>query len=190
MPTEVLVMCTGCGRPQPARKGPCVACGVALPDAPVPSASAPEQPFLSLEWRGGRTLVGVDRRLTYRADTASSPLVVELGNLRSVTLGRRFLLEALAVVPLAIVLALLLPSMRPVAAAASGLALLVAVLWRRYFLVLGWAHGGGIRWPLGTARLGSARALRIDTAWASAAPALASRGVSVQEAPGTLGPRA
>jgi hypothetical protein len=190
VPTEVLVMCTGCGRPQPARRGPCVACGKLLPDAPMPASPAPEVPFLSLEWGGGRVLTGVDRRLTYRPDSATAPVIVELGNLRDITLGRRLFLEALAVVPLAVVLAFLVPSLRPVTAGLTGLALLVAVLWRRYFLVLRWLNGGSVRWPLGTARLGSAKAQRIDGAWSSAAPILAGRGVAVREGTGAPGPRA
>jgi hypothetical protein len=156
----------------------------------MPANHAPEAPFLSLEWSGGRTLTGVDRRLTYRPDAATAPVVVELGNLQDITLGRRLFLEALAVVPLAAVLAVLVPSLRPVMAALSGLAVLTAVLWRRYFLVLRWSSGGSIRWPLGTARLGSERAQRIDGAWSSAAPILASRGVAVREGTAAPGPRA
>ena len=182
-------MCTGCGRPQAARSGPCVACGVPLPDAPRPANPAPEVPFLALEW-GGRVLRGEDRRLTYRADAATAPVVVELGNLRDITLGRRLFLEALAIVPLAAVLSVLVPSMRPVAAGLSGLALLVALLWRRYFLDLRWLDGKSSRWPLGTARLGSGQAQRIDGAWTAAAPVLASCGVSVREGTGPYGPRA
>jgi hypothetical protein len=182
-------MCTGCGRPQTARSGPCVACGAPLPDAPRPANPAPEVPFLALEW-GGRMLRGEARRLTYRADAATAPVIVELGNLRDVTLGRRLFVEALAVVPLALVLGVLVPSLRPVALGLSGLAVLVALLWRRYFLVLRWLDGASSRWPLGTARLGSGKARRIDGAWTSATPVLASRGVSVHEGTGLPGPRA
>ena len=189
MPTEVLVMCTGCGRPQPARSGPCVACGRLLPDAPLPGGSAPEAPFLSLEW-GGRLIRGEDRRLTYRADAATPPVVVELGNLRDVTLGRRLFLEALAVVPLAVVVAVLVPSLRPVMAALGLLALLVALLWRRYYLVVRWLDGRHMRWPLGTARVGSGKARHIDEAWTAAAPVLAARGVAVGEGTGVPGPGA
>jgi hypothetical protein len=156
----------------------------------MPANPAPEVPFLSLEWGGGRILTGADRRLTFRADSAAAPVIVELGNLQDITLGRRLLFEALAIVPLAVVLAVLVPSLRPVMAALMGLALLAAVLWRRYFLLLRWHNGGSVRWPLGTARLGSDRAQRIDGAWSSAAPILAARGIAVREATGTLGPRA
>ncbi len=183
-------MCTGCGRPQPARKGLCVACGAVLPDAPLPAPQAPEAPFLLLEWRGGRMVTGAERRLTYRADVSAPALTVDLSNLQTVTLGRRLFLEALAILPLASVVALLLPEVRPVAAALSGLALLTAALWRRYILLLRRGDGGHLRWPLGTARIGSERARSIDAAWSSAAVTLASRGVSVRDAPGVLGPRA
>lgn len=182
-------MCSGCGRGQPARSGHCAVCGALLPDAPLPANVAPEVPFLALEW-GGRVLRGEDRRLTYRADAVTAPVVVELSNLRDIALGRRLFLEALAIVPLALVLGVLVPSLRPVALGLSALAVLVAVLWRRYFLVLRWLDGKSSRWPLGTARVGSGSAQRIDGAWTSAAPVLASRGVSVREATGAVGPRA
>lgn len=180
MPTEVLVMCTGCGRPQAARSGPCVACGALLPEAPMPAAPAHAAPFLSLEW-GGRLVRGEDRRLTYRADAATPPVVVELSHLRDVTLGRRLFVEALAVVPLAAVVSVLVPSVRPVAVALGFLAVLVALVWRRYYLVVRWLNGGRMRWPLGTARVFSGKARHIDEAWTAAAPALATRGVAVRE---------
>jgi hypothetical protein len=135
-------------------------------------------------------LTGVDRRLTYRPDAATAPVIVELSNLQDITFGRRFLLEALAVVPLSAVLAILAPALRPVTTALSLLAVIVAVLWRRYFLVLRWRNGESSRWPLGTARIGSQRAQRIDGAWSSAAPLLATRGVGVRDGTGASGPRA
>jgi hypothetical protein len=157
-----------------------VACGALLPDAPLPASPAPEAPFLALEW-GGRMLRGEDRRLTYRADAATAPIVVELGNLRDITLGRRLFIEALAIMPLAAVLAVLVPSLRPVTTALGFLALLVTLLWRRYFLVVRWLNGGSMRWPLGTALVGSRKARRIDEAWSSAAAALAARGATVRD---------
>jgi len=173
-------MCPGCGRGQPARSGPCVVCGAMLPDAPRPANPAPEVPFLALEW-GGRVLRGEDRRLTYRADAATPPVVVELGNLRDITMGRRFFVEALAVIPLSAVLSILVPSLRPVTVAVGFLALGVTFLWRRYYLVLRWLNGGRVRWPLGTARFGSEKARHIDGAWTSAATVLATRGVPVRD---------
>lgn len=189
MPTEVLVMCTRCGRPQAARKGPCMVCGEPLPDAPVAGEKPSEAPFLLIEG-GGRTIAGIDRRLTYHADASSPPVVVELGSLQGVAFGRRLMLEALALVPIAITLALLFPFLRPLAAVLSVLGLLGAVLWRRYFLVLKPREGRLLQWPLGVVRLGSDRARLIDASWTSGAQALASRGVAVQEGPGTLGPGA
>jgi hypothetical protein len=167
-----------------------VACGEVLPDAPLPAASASGASFFSLEGTGGRAVTGVDRRLTYRVDASSTPTVMELGKLQSVALGRRLFLEALSIVPLALVLGFLAPSLRPVAAVLSGGGLLVAVLWRRYFLVLKTRDGESLQWPLGLARLGSQRARRLDASWSSAARALASGGVSVQDTPGPLGPGA
>jgi len=182
-------MCTRCGRPQAARKGPCVACGELLPDAPQPAVPAPEAPFLLLEG-GGHAVAGVDRRLTYQADASAAPVAIELGKVRSVALARRLFLEALVLVPIALVLALIAPSLRPVAAVLSGLGLLGALLWRRYFLMVMALDGGRLRWPLGLVRLGSGRARLLDASWTSAAQALASRGVAVQEGPGALGPGA
>jgi hypothetical protein len=164
-------------------------CGELLPDAPVAGGKPAEAPFLLIEG-GGRTIAGIDRRLTYHADASSPPMVVELGNLQGVAFGRRFMLEALALVPVAIALALLFPFLRPVAAVLSVLGLLGAMLWRRYFLVLKPREGRLLQWPLGVVRLGSDRARLIDASWTSGAQALASRGVSVQEGPGVLGPGA
>jgi hypothetical protein len=182
-------MCTGCGRPQPARSGPCVVCGRQLPDAPLPASPAPQAPFLSLEWGGGRVLTGTARQLAFRPDASSAPVVVELGNLESLTFGRRFFFEALAIIPVAAVLGILVPSSRLVTTALGFLALLVALLWRRYFLALRWLNGDSTRWPLGTARVGSRRARHIDEAWSSAAPSLATQGVTVRET-GPFVPRA
>jgi len=188
VPTEVLVMCTRCRRPQPAREGPCVACGETLPEAPLPAGAAPQAPFLLMEG-GGHAISGVDRRLTYHAEASAAPVVVELGKLQGVALGRRLFVESLALVPIALVLALVVPSLRPVAAVLSGLGLLGAVLWRRYFLVVK-AGGERLQWPLGLVRLGSDRARLLDASWTAAAQALVSRGVAVRDGPGALGPSA
>ncbi len=182
-------MCTRCGRPQAARKGPCMLCGEALPDAPVAGTRAPEAPFLLIEG-GGRTIAGIDRRLTYHADASAPPVVVELGNLQAVAFGRRLVLEALALVPLAIALVLLFPFLRLVGGVLAGLGVLGALMWRRYYLVLQKREGGILRWPLGLVRSGSDRARLIDASWTSGAQALASRGVAVREGPGALGPSA
>jgi hypothetical protein len=188
VPTEVLVMCTRCGRPQAARAGSCVACGAALPEAPLPASPAPEAPFFQLEWGRGRTLSGVERRLAYRESASASPVLIELGNLQGVALGRRRLLELLLLLPLAAGLALLAPSLWLVAVALAGLDLLAVTLLRQYVLVLKTRDGGFIRWPLGVAHLGSEQARRLDGAWSAAAHALAARGVSVHDEPRALGP--
>lgn len=182
-------MCTRCGRPQAARKGPCMVCGEALPDAPVAGARAPEAPFLLIEG-GGRTIAGIGQRLTYHADASSPPVVIELAHLQAVALGRRLMLEILALVPLAIALEWLFPFLLPVAAVLMGLGLLGSLMWRRYYLVLKPLDGAMLRWPLGIVRLGSYRARLIDAAWTSGAQALASRGVAAGEGPGVPGPGA
>jgi hypothetical protein len=139
---------------------------------------------------GGRSIAGLDRRLTYLADPSLAPIAVELSHLQGVALGRRLLLEALALVPLALVLALAVPLLRPVAAVLAGLGLLVAALWRRYFLVVKTRDGGSQQWPLGLLRLGSERARLLDASWSSAAQALALRGVAVKDVPDVLDPGA
>jgi hypothetical protein len=155
----------------------------------MPAGSAPQAPFLLMEG-GGHAISGVDGRLTYHADASAPPVVVELGKLQGVALGRRLFVEALALVPLALVLALIAPSLMPVAAVLSGLGLLGAVLWRRYFLEVKQAGGERLQWPLGLVRLGSDRARLLDASWTAAAQALASRGVAVRDGPGALGPSA
>lgn len=189
MPAEVLVMCTKCRRPQPARQGPCVVCGEPLPEAPLPGGASPDAPFLLLE-AGGRTIAGKDRRLTYQARASAAPVAVELDSVRSVALGRRLFVEALGLVLGAFVLALVDSSMRPVAAGLSGLGVLGTLLLRRYSLLVVASEGGHLRWPLGVVRLGSKEAQRLEAAWTSGADALASRGVAVQEGSGGLGPGA
>ncbi|WP_075011201.1 hypothetical protein [Stigmatella aurantiaca] len=189
MPTEVLVMCTGCGQPQEAGDGRCVACGAALPEAPRPANPASEEPFFLLEL-GGRVVAGGGRRLTYRADATVTPTVVELGRLRAVRFGRRFFLEPLAIVPLVLVLTLLEPSVRPVTTALSALGVLLALLWRQSFVVLEFLDGKQVRWTLGTALIGSARARRIDEACAAALRGLVARGVASEDQRGGLWRRA
>ena len=183
-------MCTRCGRPQPARTGNCVACGEVLPDAPVPGASSPDAPFLLMEGSGGRSVTAMGRKLAYRAGASAEPVVLELGNLQSVTLVRRMFLEALVLVPVAIALTLIAPVMRPVGAVLSGLGLLVALLWRRYALVLKTSDGGRLHWSLGMAWLFSQQRRGLDSAWNSGAQSLASRGVSVRDGLGPAGPGA
>lgn len=165
MPTEVLVMCEGCGRPQPARPGPCVACGAALPEAPLPAPAAPKPPFLDLDLGGGRTLSGAEGRLTYRAETSAPPVVVELRNLQDAPLRHRPLFEALVpavalAAPCAVVHAL-----RPLAAVFLFLGVVAAACWRRYALELQPVGGVPLRWSLGGVRRGSSREASLLAAW-------------------------
>jgi hypothetical protein len=182
-------MCPGCGHPQEAGDGRCVACGAALPEAPRPANPAAEEPFFLLEL-GGRSVAGGGRRLMYRADATVPPTVVELGRLRSVVFGRRFFLEPLALVPLALVLTLLVPSVRPFTTALSVLGLLGALLCRQSFVVLEFLDGKQTRWTLGTAFIGSSRARRIDAACAAALRGLGARGVAAEDRRGGLWRRA
>jgi hypothetical protein len=156
-----------------------VACGELLPDAPLPAAS--QAPFLRLEGSGGRSVTGLERKLTYRVGVLSAPVVVELGGLQSVALVRRAFLEALVLVLVALVLTLVAPSLRSVAAGLAGLGVLGAGLWRRYTLGLRTLEGGSLQWSLGLVWLGSRRTHELEKAWSSAAQALASRGVTVQD---------
>jgi hypothetical protein len=86
VPTEVLVMCTRCGRPQPAHPGNCVACGELLPAAPLPAAS--QAPFFRLEGSGGRSITGAGRKLTYLSSPHAVPVTLELRELELVGLVR------------------------------------------------------------------------------------------------------
>lgn len=189
MPAEVLVMCTKCRRPQPARRGPCVVCGETLPDAPMPGGAPPGAPFLLLE-AGGHTIAWRDQRLTYQSRASAAPVAVELDQVRGVSLGRRLFVEALGLVLVALVLALLVPSLTPVAVGLSGLGVLGALLWRRYSLLVVAVDGGRLRWTLGVVRLGSEKARLLEAAWTAGAEALAARGVAVREGSGGLGPGA
>ncbi|WP_375772646.1 hypothetical protein NR798_17725 [Archangium gephyra] len=186
MPTEVLVMCKRCGRPQQAGAGlRCAACGGELPDAPLPSAvgaSSPER-FLSAELPGGRVLVGEGNRLSYRPGAFATPFLLELPSLRRLSLVSRPLYEALVLSAGAIVL---LPFV-----AQQGVRVLLALLalagvalvrsGRRYTLVLESTGQVETRWVLGTVRRGSSVEQRLRSAWLTLADAVRSRGVKVNE---------
>ncbi len=159
-------MCKGCGRPQPAAPGHCVACGAVLPDAPMPGPVAPAAPFLDVDLGGGRHLSGVDGRVTFRPGAVAVPLVVELGNLQDVTLKHRPLYEALALAVLVAVGLLFVPALRPLALLPVPLlGLAVAVSWRHYALELVLSGAPVSRWGLGLVRRGSAREERLFTAF-------------------------
>ncbi|WP_224370833.1 hypothetical protein [Hyalangium versicolor] len=182
MPTEVLVMCTRCGRPQPARPGNCMACGEALPDAPLPGGT--EAPFLQLEGTWGRSVIGVDRKLKYLLGPSATPFVVELSNVRSAALVRSSPWWVLGLVLGAIVLGFVVPSLRWMAGTLAVLGVLAVGLLQRYSLRLLMIDGRKLRWVLGWSWLGSQRLGTVEHAWSSGAQALASRGVSVTDGSG------
>jgi hypothetical protein len=162
VPTEVLVMCKGCGRPQQAAQRSCPACGALLPDAPLPAPSAPEPPFLDVDLGGGRHLSGSDGRLTFRGDAVAAPVLVELGNLQDVALKHRPLHEAFGLAVAVAVALFFVPALRPLALIPVPLVgLALAAAWRRYTLVLTVSGSPPIRWALGLVRRGSAREERL-----------------------------
>lgn len=165
-----------------------MACGEELPDAPFPAG--PAVPFLRIEGGGGRSVTGMDWKLRYLSGASSESVVAELDKLQSVVLIHRSFLEALVLVLAAVPLALVAPGARPVAALLLGLGLLGTFLGRRYSLVLKLREGGSLLWPLGLLWLGSRRLRELESAWSSAAQALASRGVTVQDASRAPGPGA
>ncbi len=158
-------MCNGCGRPQPATPGHCVACGAVLPDAPRPAPAAPPPPFLDVDLGGGRHLSGVDGRLSFRPGITPA-IVVELGNVQDVALKHRPLYEALVG---AVLLALVLyrfPVLRPLALIPVPLlGLAIAATWRHYALALVLSGAPPARWGLGLVRRGSAREERVQGAF-------------------------
>ncbi len=158
-------MCGGCGRPQPARPGPCVACGAALPEAPLPGPSAPRPPFLDLDLGGGRTLSGTEGRLSYRAETSAPPVIVELRGLQDAPLRHRPFFEALVpALPLAALCAAV-PSLRPLAAVFLFLGVVATAAWRRYSLELKPVGSAPLYWPLGAVRRGSRQEASLLAGW-------------------------
>nr|BDT35882.1 zinc ribbon domain-containing protein [Myxococcus sp. MH1] len=192
MPTEVLVMCTACGRPQAAGGARCIACGAPLPEAPLPAPPpadvpppAPPGPFLTADLGGGRQLVGEAGRLSYRMAEGVSPRVVELVHLRALTLESRPFLEALMLCgfgALGAVTSVLV--LKVVAFGLTALGVLLAAVCRVHTLVLETSTGGTTRWSLGLARRGSERDARLLQAWRTLASAVKARGVVVTDADG------
>lgn len=174
-------MCEGCGRPQAARKGNCVACGRELPEAPLPTPAALAGPFLDVDLGEGRRLSGASGSLTYRADAVIAPAVVELGSLSFGWLAYRPLWEGLALAGGAVVLLALSRQLWPLGAALVLAAGLLTGWVRRYVLVLGLRDGTRVRWPLGTVIQGSARARRLEALAATLATELPARGVAMHD---------
>lgn len=177
-------MCTACGQPQKAGGARCLACGAPLPEAPVPT---PLGPFLSADLGGGRLLVGESGKLTYRAAEAVPPLVVELIQLRALTLESRPFFEALVLCGFALLglVAGGLP-LKLVMFALAALGVLLAAVCQVHALVLETSTGGRLRWPLGLARRGSERDARLLGAWHTLAGAMKARGVVVRDASGAV----
>ncbi|KFA88161.1 hypothetical protein [Archangium violaceum] len=187
MPTEVLVMCKRCGRPQQAGAGRCAACGGELPDAPLPppvGATSTER-FLSAELPGGRVLAGEGNRLSFRPGPSATPFLLELPGLRRLSLVHRPRYEALALTAVVVVLLPFVSRQGPRVLlgllALVGLAL--AFLSRRYTLVLESAGQVETRWELGTVRRGSSQEQRLRSVWRTLAEVVRSRGVKVSEPP-------
>lgn len=180
MPTEVLVMCARCRRPQPARRGPCVVCGDPLPDAPMPGGSPPEAPFFLLEGRSGRSISGVGDALLYRAGRRAAPVTLELARIDTVRLQRR---SNMYFLPLAaanlVVLYWVRPSLLWLGVLVLCLGLPIYVL-NNCRLVVRTREGQELRWFLDALWPGSRRWRALDEAWSKATQSLASRGISAQ----------
>ncbi|NVI98157.1 hypothetical protein HV824_08475 [Myxococcus sp. AM009] len=180
MPTDVLVMCGACGRPQLAGRPRCIACEAVLPEAPLPGGPAPGEPFFVANLGGGRMLSGQGTRLSYQPHPSVMVPPVELDSLREARLESRYFREALALT----VFALLGLWAQPIALKVLGLGMaalgvLLALTCRSHGLVLVPRQGPTVRWPLGLARRGSSRDTRLLAAWTSLAEALRVRGVAV-----------
>jgi hypothetical protein len=183
-------MCTRCGRPQRAGVGRCAACGAELPEAPLPSAvGARGGPFLSAELAGGRVLVGEGNRLSFRPGASATPFLLELPNLRRLSLVHRPRYEALL---LTLVALGVLPFVPLVAVrvflglvALGGVALVFS--GRRYMLALESVGGVATRWDLGAVQRGSSMEQRLWSAWSTLADVVRSRGVEVREPPSAPG---
>ncbi|WP_254628065.1 hypothetical protein [Myxococcus sp. CA040A] len=148
---------------------------------------SPLGPFLSADLGGGRSLVGEGGRLTYRAADAVPPLIVELIQLRALTLESRPFFEALVLCGFAVVgfVAVGLP-LKLVMFGLAALGGLLAAVCRVHALVLETSTGGRLRWPLGLARRGSERDARLLGAWSTLAGAVKARGVVVRDASGAV----
>jgi hypothetical protein len=184
VPTEVLVMCKRCGRPQQAGAGHCTACGAELPEAPLPlSADATSQrPFFSAELGGGRVLTGEGNRLSFRPGASATPFLLELPTLRRLELVHRPRYEALALTVGALVVLpfVSLGAVRVLLGLVALVGVALALSGRRYTLSLVSSSGVRTRWELGTVRRGSQAEQRVRSAWLTLASVVRSRGVEVK----------
>ena len=184
MPAEVLVMCSRCGRPQPAGKR-CVACGVELPEVVVAPGGAnttrnQAQTSFEAELGHGRRLSLSGRRLEWR-EKEHPRLTYQAHQLESVTLRARPVYEALA---------FLLPMLMTVVLGqwlrVLGLGLGLAALWacftqRRYSLRLRTKQGGTADLMLGVGRPGSPLGVRLLGVWQALAPELRALGIQAED---------
>ncbi|WNG35903.1 hypothetical protein F0U61_21175 [Archangium violaceum] len=186
MPTEVLVMCSRCGRPQRAGAGRCAACGAVLPDAPLPlrTGSPVAGPFLSAELAGGRVLVGEGNRLSFRPGASATPFLFELPGLRRLSLVHRPRYEALALTvgALGVLPFVQVAPARVLLGLLALVGVVLALLVRRYTLVLD-SGQGETRWDLGPVLRGSPMELRVRTAWRTLTDVVRARGIEVREPP-------
>ncbi|WP_342374741.1 hypothetical protein NVS55_25805 [Myxococcus stipitatus] len=146
---------------------------------------APSGPFVSVDLGAGHSLEGDHGRLTYRIAPGISPSVVELAQLRALTLESRPFFEALLLTAFG-VLGVVASSLalKVVAFGLAGVGVLLAAVCRVHALVLEVASGASVRWSLGLARRGSERDAKLLAAWRSLAQALRARDVVVRDADG------
>lgn len=150
-----------------------------MPPAP------PSGPFVSVDLGAGHSLVGEHGRLTYRIAPGLPPSVVELAQLRALTLESRPFFEALLLTAfgvLGVVDSTL--ALKVVAFALAGLGVLLAVVCQVRALVLEMDSSASVRWSLGLARRGSERDAKLLGAWRALAQALRARNVVVRDADG------
>lgn len=179
MRTEVLVMCTECGRPQGAASPTCAHCGAPLPD--VAFASRGDRAGEESTWQadlGRERSLGLSRdRLGWRDGEARDGF--SLNQVTSVELRQRPLFELLAISIAAILGGLIaaqlwLQILMAGVAAASAIA---CFAWRSYALRVGLKDGKAVHVPLLTAGAGAPKD-RVDRMWQSLSSQLERRGVS------------
>jgi hypothetical protein len=115
---------------------------------------------------------------------------LEIARIETVRLSRR---STLPLLPTGMAVPILLAGLDRSFFWPAVIALLVALpvfFLRTYHLEVRTRDGVKRRWFLGVVWLGSQKLRALDQAWPEAARALASRGVTVKEGPGRLGPGA
>lgn len=184
MTTEVLVMCTGCGRPQGAASPTCAHCGAALPDTTFAAKGerASDEPTWQADLGPERSL-GLSRdRLGWRHGEARDAF--SLNQVSSVELRQRPLFELLAISIGAFVGGLVATPMwlKVLFAAVAAAAAVGCFAWRTYALRIGMKDGKAVHVPLLTAGSGPPRD-RVDRLWQALSSQLERRGVSTRTGP-------